>query len=661
MVGASNCVFLPHVPVLAPCLCGGSGEKDFFMSMFATPNAGATNNGLIKEVRFPAIMRTPVIGAPAGMRGPLVISYKDPLDDPEGFKKAIKKRYLNDFNEIISTEAGWLENLTETPDATGFKPTKLYFYQKKHLSNHKKYRWMNKSRQVGASYSFAGEGLAKCHLLDFYSCIFVSFNQEEANEKINYSRMLYEGLPLKYQRKLVVDRVTALEFEKRTITSSIAEKERKVITRLISHPQRAVRGRGGNVDVVLDEFAHFIWAEKVYVAAVPVITRGFGQITVASSPLGKTGLHWKIGADKKSYPVYSRQYVPWWACNIFLNKKSRINFFKVQRKAPLMATEERVLKYGGEAIVQAFYSSDSGSFCQEYELRPFDESEAYYPMNLIKACTFEALSGEVLVDENDIYGDNPIAGASVHRGLDFKCYDTIESLAVDCRKGKVGKILFAGYDVGRYENASELIVLEELRNFDNFQMMRLNVGGRNMPFEQQQALLEKAMQMLPIRKLAIDVTGIGKQLGEYMYRKHHSRVDCVDFNITNKQDMAVNVKIRMEEQYLGYPNDRNLLKQIHSIKREISSGNQVKFNAEKSKHDHGDKFWALALASWMGSPLQILKNRAFVKICRIPLSSNVIQLGSLKKFPKTKDKFVLPVCVKKPPFHSRSLGGFIAR
>lgn len=1002
------------------------------------------------------IKRTPVIVGKkkkktkrTPVRTPLVISYTDPSEDPEG------------FFEAISTEAGWVENLTQSPTPTGFSSTKLYPYQADHMSNYSKYRWLNKSRQIGASYGFSCEGLAKTHLLDYFTSIFVSYNQEEANEKINYARAMYESVPLRFQRKMVVDRVTALEFEKRT-------GQRRAITRLISHPQRAVRGKGGNVDVLLDEFAHFTWDTKIYVAAVPVITRGFGQITIASSPLGRTGLHWQIGEDKKRYPAYSRQYVYWYEClpagtpvyvkggikniedidvgdlvlthkgrhsevsvvkrqknryrklvsircwynseslrctpdhkilvadvgdcrlggaykrcrpsckrscsvkkqhpmfsnglqstlawkmagelngteylvfpkskarevaldkidilksltinytlksqdryvcagsgkgtgkrirrfvkvdsnlmkvigyflaegsvrafggkghskngggvgfsfgpvdnineayyvkdlkrafksvfgqnlkdsncvtkkgiecfglglcsgvlnnffgenfgyhhntkrlpewvlrlpvnlledlvqtyingdgttniienvtnvgstsrqliyqlkevlsrlgiisslgklpasrnnskwnnmdlwglhwwselskrveedddyeyypikNIieeghegyvyditvprdnsfvargfvvhncidFLNPKGKTIFEEVQKKAPLMSTEERVITYGNESIVQAYYSSHIEDFMQEYELRPFDERESYYPITLINSCTFEALSGELNIDGDDIYGENPITVEPVYPGLTYKHYDSIEELAYAIDKGQVGKLLYAGYDVGRYENASELIVIEEIKKYNDFHMVRLGIGARNLPFEDQQNLLEKAFRYLPIRKMAIDVTGIGKQLGEYMKKRYRSRIEEVDFGTINKQEMAVNIKIRMEDQIIGYPTDRDLIKQIHSIKREISTANQVRFIAEEDRTHHGDKFWALALATSCGTPAQQLRFMSRPKIETVDKSANVINLDSKRQFPKNKDEFVLPSGVETPPLHVNSLG-----
>jgi len=52
--------------------------------------------------------RTPV-------NGPLVLSKKDPWDDPEDYKKTMdesRKRSLKELLPKISTEVGYIENLT---------------------------------------------------------------------------------------------------------------------------------------------------------------------------------------------------------------------------------------------------------------------------------------------------------------------------------------------------------------------------------------------------------------------------------------------------------------------------------------------------------------------------------------------------------------------
>ena len=549
------------------------------------------------------VLRTPVCDNKTLVnRSPVVFSRVDPSDDPTGFATELKKAHKrvqkdNSFQKEISTEVGFIEHLTET----NLEPTKLYHYQKKWMNDRNKYRHGSKSRQIGQSYTFACEGYSKSQLMKIYTGIFVSYNQEEANEKIVYARALHESVSNKYKKKLVVDRITALEFE------GLMANGRKTKTRLISHPQREPRGKGYNTDVFLDEIAHYLWPQKVYVAAVPIVTRGFGQLSMASSPLGKSGLHYEIGHDKEKYSMFSRHVVYWWDNPDFLNEDALKNIKEVQKLAPTMETLDRVLEFGNDAIIQAYYSMIEEDFQQEYEVQEADDSVSYYPMDLINQCLFEELSGYEILEEDDLYGDNPVRldPNPLFNDILLKTFESPEQLSHAISLGTVGKLFFAGFDVGRDENNSELIILEELPNKDHLQIVRLLLTMKKTEFRQQFNILDKIFNIIPIKKLKIDSTGMGRNLGEDLRRKFHSRVDDIKFTNENKNDMATNLKLRMEDQSIALPNNRDLKRQIHSVKRVVSANSIVKFEVTKNRLHHGDKFWALALASSAGEPAQM--------------------------------------------------------
>lgn len=555
--------------------------------------------GKVKIKRTPVkktIKRTPI-------GGPLILSKKDPSDDIHDFNKtmkhssrrALKELQKRNFLKDISSEVGYIEKLTET----NLEPTNLYDYQKKWIADRSKYRHGDKSRQIGQSYSFACEGYAKSQLLRIYTSIFVSYNQEEANEKIVYARMLHESVPFKYKKTLVVDRITALEFEGKLRDG------RRTRTRLISHPQREPRGKGFNTDVFLDEIAHYQWPEKVYVAAVPIVTRGYGQLSLASSPLGKSGLHYDIGSDIEKYSMFSRHKVYWWENPDFLNEDAIRNIDFVKEQAFDMKTIDRVLEFGNDAIIQAYHSMIEEDFQQEYELEALDDSVSYYPRDLINQCTFETLSGRQVLDEEDIYGDNPIHLNPIYPDVNFKIYGSIEELSHAIFKGKVGRSFFAGYDVGRDENNSEVIVIEELPSHDHLQIVRLLITMKRTEFRKQHNILKKLFKLVPIKLLKIDSGGMGQQMGENLRKAFHSRIDDLKFNNENKKDMATNFKLRLEDQSIAYPNDKDLIRQIHSVKRKVTENSVVKFEIARNRLHHGDKFWALALASSAGKPAEM--------------------------------------------------------
>lgn len=56
-------------------------------------------------------------------------------------------------------------------------------YQIAFLQNRSRFRWVIKSRQVGFSFLFALEALARCHLREKHTAVFVSYNLDDAKGK----------------------------------------------------------------------------------------------------------------------------------------------------------------------------------------------------------------------------------------------------------------------------------------------------------------------------------------------------------------------------------------------------------------------------------------------------------------------------------------------
>ena len=75
-------------------------------------------------------------------------------------------------------------------------------------------------------------------------------------------------------------------------------------SRLISHPCKDPRGKH-KADVFLDEFAHYGHKQRgIYVAAVPIVSRGNGQLTIGSTPLMVGDLfHEIVKEERRKYPM----------------------------------------------------------------------------------------------------------------------------------------------------------------------------------------------------------------------------------------------------------------------------------------------------------------------------------------------------------------------
>lgn len=321
----------------------------------------------------------------------------------------IIKQTESDLEGWLATEAGFISGAMRYEDT----PIVLEPYQLSLLSNRARFRWITKSRQVGYSFVFALEALARCHLRDGHTTVFVSFNQADAIEKILLARQVFEEMPAAYQKRLVTDAKTELAFE-----SNGAGRR---LSCIISVPSKAPRGKKG--DILLDELAHLVNDREVYTGSTALILRSNGQLTGCSTPLGRRGIFWEIATEElRKYPHHSRQEVPWWLCSFFCTDVGRAAV-----EAPAMPTEERVATFGRPALVEQFDSLPLDDFQQEFEDRFVDESFSFYSYELILPCTSEAL---------------------------VLCNDVTD---VGEPKGR----LVAGYDVGRMRDRSELAPFDD--------------------------------------------------------------------------------------------------------------------------------------------------------------------------------------------------------
>jgi phage FluMu gp28-like protein len=453
----------------------------------------------------------------------------------------IVKRDEREFADWLAQEWGFLCGLARYDD----EPVELEPYQVAFLENRGRFRWVTKSRQVGFSFLFALEALARCHLREKHTAVFVSYNLEDAKEKILTARQVHEELPLAFQKKLVVDSKTELAFE-----SNGAHRR---LSRILSNPSKAPRGKKG--DVYLDELAHYVNDREVYRGSTALVLRSNGQLTGCSTPLGRRGIFWEIAREEiRKYPHHTRQDVPWWLCRFF-----SIDTQRAAIEAPLMETEERVERFGKPAIVEQYDSLDRDDFQQELEGRFVDESYSFYPYDLILPNTTDDLT---LADD---FTDVP---------------------------EPQGRIV-AGFDVGRTRDRSELAVFEEAGGRFTCRLLR---SYAEAPFAEQEADLRRIFEVLPVARLSIDRSGIGMNLAENLARDF-PQVVAENFTNEAKERWATDFKILLQRREVVLPRDRDLVAQVHSIKKRVLGSGKVAFDAERSASGgHADRFWAIALA-----------------------------------------------------------------
>ena len=456
----------------------------------------------------------------------------------------------------------------------------LDFWQDAYIKSMARFIAIVKSRRVGWSFICSLKGLIKAMDPDRigYTKQFVSYNEEDALEKISYAKQFYDSMPdCDAKKKLIVDNKSQLCFQdKNGITQS----------RLISIPCRPPRGKGG--DISLDETAIYParLQKLVYDAALPVISRG-GTIEMGSSPLGKIGQFYDILTDKETYD-YERYNIPWWFCRDLC-----VDVPTAVKIAPSLSTVERVETFGTKIIRQIFQNNDFDTFRQEYECDFIDSSESYIPLDLIYAntpgkreCDIDLSLCEKMSDEE--YWE-------YNRCIDFQTYKELDLAILNYDPEKHGETLFLGFDVGREHDASVIFLIGRMPDGKKRDFARIEM--RNTPFKQQYDAVLKAYKELPIYRGRMDSTGIGYQLGEDLHKKLGDRLERVVFTPEEKEIMAIDVKRGLEQHEFLLSNDKEFHRQIHSIKRTSTGGKYFKYDAERNEKGHADSFWAWALAN----------------------------------------------------------------
>jgi phage FluMu gp28-like protein len=459
--------------------------------------------------------------------------------------------------ELKTERAQFLIDNLDLPMASGVEGARWEYFQIAHLEDDSTFRIENKSRQIAYSFTIAAEAVANAVLYGT-SSLFQSLNLEEAREKIRYARAVYDYLRVKNLPAITQpDTTTALGFANKA--------------RIISSPGTPQRGKA-RFWFYLDEWGHQRYDRENYVAALPIITKG-GALRGGSSPMGASGLFWEIQTEAlRKYPGFARKVTPWWEIQAFCT-----DVRKARRLAPTLSTSDQVEMFGNDRIKVIYANMLEEDFQQEYCCIFVDESTAWITWEEIK--------------------DNQEAAllCPIGRGVDG-AKAAIDALFEAMRTFKVERAFTGGYDVGRTRNTSELFLVgnSTLNSFP----LRLAVTLDNVEFDDQEEVIDYAIQKLPIIKLLIDRNGIGRNLAENAEKAHPGKCEGVDFTNTNKMLWATEAKMLIQKRKTPLPPDRDIAYQIHSIKKTITAARNNVFDTARNEKHHADKFWAWVLALW---------------------------------------------------------------
>ena len=304
-------------------------------------------------------------------------------------------------------------------------------------------------------------------------------------------------------------------------------------SRILALPANPDTARGHSANVVLDEFAFHQDSAAIWKSLFPTVTRGY-KLRIISTPQGRKNKFYQLWSGN---PRYSKHQV-----DIYTAFKQGLPIFGED----------------GEPVTPEFLREaldDDEAWRQEYLCEFVDEATAWIPYDLITAAEHVQLT-----DGNIWQGNLVYAGIDIGRKRDITVYWSFE---------KIGDVLWS---LRKVEVQNERFAVQ----FDAM----CNLIDADRP-----------------RRICVDGTGLGGQMAEDLQRKYgSSRVEIVLFRNAVKEDLATTAKRCFEDRRIRIPVDRKVREDIHNVKKTVTAAGNTRFDAERTKDGHSDRFWALGLA-----------------------------------------------------------------
>jgi phage FluMu gp28-like protein len=444
------------------------------------------------------------------------------------------------------------------------KHYRKYFlpYQIAWLHDASPLKLMEKSRQIGASWTDAHESVMKAGVRGARLDVWIS-SRDEAQARLylddcrKWAKLLH--LAAKDLGQFMLSgpnggSAYVLEFASGPRIYSLS-----------SNPN-ALAGKRGHVK--LDEFALHHDQRLLYRVAKPVTTWG-GTLAIISTHRGENTLFNELvrsvkeGGNPMGWSLHSMPVHEAVAQGLV----ERIN-----RKTGGRESREEFLKRLRAQCI------DEEQWLQEYCCVPASEKAAFLSYDLITGCEDPELhllsAGEVL---SRYSGPVPVPqGSTAHQSRHPSIHQSL---------------LYLGVDVARKK---DLCVLDLGEKLDEILWDRLRLELQDRPFAEIKSELYRLLRLPGLRRCCIDATGLGMQLAEEAKREFGWKVEPITFTASAKEQLAFGLKRDLENARLRLAPDQRLRADLHSLRKEVSLNGNLRFVGD-TEDSHCDRTWALAL------------------------------------------------------------------
>jgi phage FluMu gp28-like protein len=156
------------------------------------------------------------------------------------------------------------------------------------------------------------------------------------------------------------------------------------------------------------------------------------------------------------------------------------------------------------------------------------------------------------------------------------------------------RALFVGVDVGPDHDLTVIWVVERIADVC---FTRAVECLRDEPFDAQEAALAAWLEQPAVWRCCIDATGLGRQFCERTQQRHGAaRVERVSFTAAVKQELACPVRAAFESRRVRVPAEGEIRADLRAIRKEATAAGNIRFQADRGRNGHADRFWGLALA-----------------------------------------------------------------
>lgn len=383
------------------------------------------------------------------------------------------------------------------------------------------------------------------------------------------------------------DRPAHIEYENMRMEVRITLAGRTGRIKVLAANPRTARGFSG--DLILDEFAFHENSWAIWDAAEPILASNRDYLCrIASTGNGRHNAFYAF-ATGGQYRVSRVTRTQAWELGVEI-------FDPVTRRPVTPAEARRV-------------ALDKASYDQNYECAFRNESSALLTTALITAAE-AAGEGEGEICSQDwtaaalqrlweaagpLYG-----GFDVARRRDFSVLSLFERVEAPGQRHKMSQ----GHAMSHPHAAGPTYIL------------RACLRMENMRLPEQQVRLGQVMSLPGLRRVCIDMTGLGLGLCEYSREQYGPRIQGVDFGRTipiagapaiaaeGRRAPTVRVTEAMATQLLQiyeagrirHPWDALLHEDLHKPEKIVTPGGRVSIAATRTEAGHADHFWSFALA-----------------------------------------------------------------